>query len=135
MARKLTVTLPDGTTTTRRTDRTYTHVIAAFRSHETLVADAEDDLARRRSSAAAAAASVDSPSEWDAKSREIRAEWAETSARNVEKAEARLAEARAKVAGEWVVLTWCGRPDLATKALASKQFAYWSTKRIVPVNA
>jgi hypothetical protein len=109
----LTVVLPDGTTDTRKTARTYTHVIAEL---STAAQQIEDATARREwaESALARFSALDPNA-----AAEGFYNW--TNGQQVDRIRKGIAEAQARIdnaADRWYAATWCGRHDLAVKAIA-----------------
>lgn len=156
MAKKvtLTATLPDGTTATRTTARTYTHLVAGRRSYEHALALANATSGRVQDGknwdwdAACAAGTYEYPRQYsEADKVERQAKAAKFIAANPDRAAyvarkhsewvARVeAEREAGAFDSWGAITWCGRPDLAAKALATEgKSAWWAETRIVAVNA
>ena len=106
----LTALLPDGTTATRKTARVYTHAITCFISAESTIRFWTDRL--ERDTAHLLEAEAHNPDEIVAYGRT----WGERAGFYRE----HIAEDKAGIANatdRWVVRTWCGRPDLARKAL------------------
>lgn len=98
---KYTVTLPDGSVVTRRTERTYSHVIVSHYTTEEAIADKtiqlghwEKDLAEAETAAKA-----------------------DYCGEKVAKIQAEIARLEATGLGKSWVLAWCGRPDLAQKKI------------------
>jgi len=113
-ATKTTVTavLPDGTTATRKTARVYTHAVAIFVSAESIIAQARKYIAEQEDFLACGSRTQE---EFD---------------QNVAHSEEQIAAA----ADRWSVLSWCGRHDLAVKALDSAaKWAGRSNLKIVEV--
>ena len=114
---KYTVTLPDGSVVTRRTERTYSHVIVSHYDTEKAIADAKNSLDNCEANLARymdclAAAETDQ----DANNARV----------IIARSQNRLGEIQAEIArleatglGKSWVLAWCGRPDLAQKKVDS----------------
>jgi hypothetical protein len=105
----LTVTLPDGTTATRKTHRTYTHVVAFLTTAETTISRAESVI-------------------------EVFTEYRNDShpGWSEEEIDAKIARAQDDIANAvdtWWVGNWCGRLDLAEK-IATAQGGF-----VFPVDA
>lgn len=128
MPRKLTCTAPDGSTISRRTDRTYTHVV--------LVRFSEAVARRNAESWARQDAKMNyeyyfRTGETTAPDRE--AFYQERLARNLSAVDKRAA---AGFYTEWGAFAWCGREDLARKQFdkAVAQGDYYSDVVIATVN-
>ena len=135
----------NGVEYTRRTDRTYTHVVLVRRDYQTEL-DTRTEEARERARhnhgyAVEQANQPITPESW--MTAEILAEYARVAALTPEQYEAGLVEkARAEVDGRRArgafdtlgVLSWCGRPDLAAKEEAkARSSGYWAEVVVVPV--
>ena len=113
-ATKTTVTavLPDGTTDSMTTKKNPTHAVAIFVSAESIIAEARKYIAEQEDFLACGSRTQE---EFD---------------QNVARSEAEIAAA----ADRWSVLSWCGRHDLAVKALDSAaKWAGRSNLKIVEV--
>jgi hypothetical protein len=140
MAKKLTVTAPDGTVLTRKTDRTYTHAILVRRSYENALARASKPSAvdgenwQFHLEMGAGTHELAQKKSWQTEERhaaelaghKARADQYSTREAAIEgERQARIAAIEAlKKSGHfdrWGALTWCGRPDLAAKELAKAQ--------------
>lgn len=109
----LTALLPDGTTATRKTHRVYTHLVAELDTAAEQIDRAtvsrghlEGILARFVALDPNAAAE---------------GYWNITNGQKVDRLRKEIAEANERIAAaadRWVVKQWCGRPDLAAKAIA-----------------
>ena len=107
----LTALLPDGTTATRKTDRFYTHAIAHFISAESTTRFWTDRL--EHDTAYLLEAETHNPDEIVAHGRTW-GQRADFYRKEIAKDKAGIANATDR----WVVRQWCGRPDLAAKAIA-----------------
>jgi HAMP domain-containing protein len=114
---KYTVTLPDGSVVTRRTERTYSHVIVAHYDTEKAIADATNSLAN---SEAYLARHMDrlATAETDIDANNARIDIAREQNR-IGELQAEIARLEATDLGKSWVLAWCGRPDLAQKKVDS----------------
>lgn len=128
MATKLTCTAPDGSTISRRTDRTYTHVVLVKHS----------EAAARKAGESWARHEADKNYEWhlregntDAPDRE--AFYQERLGIEKDRVDGRAARGHFTT---WSAYGWCGREDLARKQFdaARAQGDYYSDVVIVPVN-
>ena len=135
----------DGIEYTRKTDRTYTHVVLVRRDYKTEL-DTRTEEARERARhnhgyAVERANQPITPESW--MTADILAEYARVAALPIEQYEADLVEkARTEVDGRrdkgifdrLGTLTWCGRPDLAAKEEAqARKSGYWAEVVVVPV--
>lgn len=118
----LTVTLPDGTTQTRKTARAYTHVLAVTNSTVGF------ELAKLKENLS-----------YNVKLKAEQPEYAASYDKQIANYEAKIAELDGRDHAEylneaWGAINWCGRYDLAEKALA--KFRTWSDgdARIIAVN-
>lgn len=114
---KLTATLPDGTTATRGTKRTYTHVVAVRFDQDQLRRDYEERARYLQDYA-------DDP----------RSPWTQ------EEVDSTLARDLAEIAEladrPWTSYAWSGRYDLAVKrAEEARKIGHFGDVRIVPVNS
>lgn len=109
----LTVVLPDGTTATRKTARTYTHVIAELDTAEEQVKRATHRLANAEAYLA----------HYGALDPDVLGNYNDVwtngqVADKYRKEVAEYTEAIENAADAWYAATWCGRHDLAVKAIA-----------------
>ena len=142
----LTVTLPNGETDSRTTARTYTHAVVASRSIERIRSDFATEIARQEET-------LEGLLDTEANEKRM-AELAERfesytveqgradTLRSIETTEGYLARHAEELAAfeadpqpEWFALTWCGRLDLAEKALNTSQADFFTEARIVEVNS
>lgn len=134
-----------GKTHTRKTDRTYTHVVLVRRDYETELAN-QIRIAREFSVSTHAYAVEKANQPIDRRSWMTADELAEQArvaaltleqyqAECVERVSARVKERRAK--GEFDTLgplTWCGRPDLAAnEERKARANGYWAEVVVLPV--
>lgn len=113
---KLTATLPNGEIATRTTARTYTHLVAVLVTKEEQIRDAENSIAWYQERLAKAVEEGDV---------EAQARWS----KDIAGKEAKIANA----SEHWFAITWCGRPDLAVKAM-HQHAKRWSEVAIVEIN-
>lgn len=114
---KYTVTLPDGSVVTRRTERTYSHVIVSHYTTEKAIADATNSLAN---SEARLVRYMDNlaAAETDRDANNARIDIADEQKR-IARLQAEIARLETTGLGKSWVLAWCGRPDLAQKKIES----------------
>jgi len=133
-----------GQTFTRTTDRVYTHIVVARYSHEHAVSQIAAyavDLVQTNFayySRVVAGTSGHTQTEADVqRAKEFVEGGREASiARHTAKMTEEVAQRKAKGHyDKWVVIGWCGRPDLATKLLAQTSAPSYAEVHIVPVDA
>ena len=109
----LTAILPDGTTATRKTARVYTHLVAELYTAAEQIEDATRSRGHYESMVAKYAA-LDPDAIAENYCTSTNGQVADKYRKEIDEANARIAAA----ADLWVVKQWCGRPDLAAKAIA-----------------
>jgi len=114
---KYTVTLPDGSVVTRRTERTYSHVIVSHYDTEKAIADATNSLNNCEASLARYMDNLVA-AETDRDANNARIDIADAQNR-LGKIQAEIARLKTTGLGKSWVLAWCGRPDLAQKKIES----------------
>ena len=142
----LTITLPDGSTGTRKTARTYTHAIAIGNTPESQIADLQKDIDRQKGYLA----EFQDTEAMEAHYEKMAASFPESytveqgrshTAEQIARVEAFIAEYEALIeevladpTDAWSVLSWCGRPDLAQKAYADAvKRGVWDFVEIIEV--
>lgn len=145
MARKLTATAPDGTIITRRTDRTYTHVVVCqtdpakrldgwLRNAELSHRKCNFDFMCQEAGPDAKYGTYRSEKEL-AEYKRVAAmgheAWRNEAIARVHKEHADWVAAGGP--SKWLLCGWCGRPDLAQK-LAAKDHGDGCNVTIIPVN-
>lgn len=127
MAKKLTCTAPDGSIVSRRTDRTYSHVVLVRLS----------EAVARRNAEKWARYDTDTNYDWYVRNGKTTLD---RDAFHEQKRADELASVENLAAKgrytEWGAYAWCGREDLARKQAdkARAQGDYYSDIAIVPVN-
>jgi hypothetical protein len=109
----LTAILPDGTTATRKTARVYTHLVAELYTAAEQIEDATRSRGHYESLVAKYAAldpGTKAEGYWNTTNGQV--------ADKYRNEVAEYTEAIENAADRWVVKQWCGRPDLAAKAIA-----------------